>query len=142
MGKKDEPRKAIGLIGWVDPKLVHKSVPDDGEITDTPQSESRPTQITESPERTTSNMAQNESSGASLIRKSLNRYDLSSTAQEILMASWRSGTTKQYRTYLNKRKNYCFKHEVDLSNPDLKHPIEFLVSLYKSLIYDGEYICL
>ena len=66
------------------------------------------------------------------FRKSLERYDLSSSAQEILMASWRSGTSKQYQSYLNRWKSYCQEHNVDLFNPDLKYPIEFLVSLYKT----------
>ena len=48
------------------------------------------------------------------------------------MASWRSGTEKQYRSYLDRWKIYCSEHKVDLFNPDLKHPIEFLVSLYKT----------
>ena len=77
-------------------------------------------------------MEQIESSGVPLIRKSLDRYDLSSSAQGILMASWRAGTTKQYQTYLDRWKIYCKEHNVDLFDPDLKHPIEFLVSLYKA----------
>ena len=48
------------------------------------------------------------------------------------MASWRSGTTKQYRTYLNKWENYCLERKVDLLNLDLKQPIKFLASLYKT----------
>ena len=48
------------------------------------------------------------------------------------MASWRSGTTKQYQNYLDRWKKYCQEHKVDLFNPALKHPIEFLVSLYQA----------
>ena len=77
-------------------------------------------------------MDKTESFGMSLIRKSLERYDLSPSAQEILMASWRPGTSKQYQSYLNRWKSYCQEHNVDLFNPDLKYPIEFLVSLYKT----------
>ena len=70
----------------VNSKLVHQSIPNYEETTDTPQSQSGATQITESTKRTTSNMEQSEPSGVPLIRKSLDRYDLSPSAQEILMA--------------------------------------------------------
>ena len=111
----------------VDPKLVRQSVPKL-----VPQSQSGTAQITESTKRTTSNMEQSEPSGVHLIRMSLDRYDLSPSAREILMASWRSGTTKQYQTYLDRWKKFSQEHKVDLFNPGLKHPIEFLVSLYKA----------
>ena len=132
---KDPERQGRGdlcFAGLVNPKLVRQSVPNDEETTDTPQSQSGATQITESTKRTTSNMEQSEPSGVPLIRKSLDRYDLSPSAREILMASWRSGTTKQYQTFLDRWKKFCQEHKVDLFNPDLKHPIEFLVSLYKA----------
>ena len=70
-------------------------------------------------------------SGLPLVRESLSRYNLSSSARDILMASWRPGTTKQYQTYLDRWRNYCHNHNVDVFNPDLKDSIEFLVSLYK-----------
>lgn len=35
-----------------------------------------------------------------LFRKKLNNKNLSSTAEEIVLASWRSGTGEQYHSYL------------------------------------------
>ena len=129
---EQQGREDLCFTGLVDSKLVRQSVPNDKETTDTLQSQSGATQITESTKRTTSNMEQSEPSGVPLIRKSIDRYDLSPSAREILMASWRSGTTKQYQTYLDRWKKYCQEHKVDLFNTVLKHPIEFLVSLYKA----------
>ena len=40
--------------------------------------------------------------GDALIGKKLDSYGLSSSARDIIMASWRQGTTKQYTTYLTK----------------------------------------
>lgn len=77
-------------------------------------------------------MAEIEPHGVSLIRESLDRYILSSTAKDILAASWRSGTTKQYQTYLHKWQQYCNDHNLDRFEPGMENAIEFLVSLYTS----------
>ena len=77
-------------------------------------------------------MGKTKSSGLPLVRKSLDRYELSSRAKDILMASWRSGTTKQYQTYLGKWQDFCNKHELDTIEPGIENAIEFLVSLYNS----------
>ncbi len=77
-------------------------------------------------------MAQNESAHLSLIRQSLDKHDLSSSAKEILMASWRQGTSKQYKTYLDRWQAYCNEHHLDVFKPRLNNSIEFLVSLYNS----------
>ena len=48
-------------------------------------------------------------------------------AQEVLMASWRTGTTKQYHTYLKKWLLYCKENAADVFQPG----VEFLVSLFR-----------
>ena len=48
------------------------------------------------------------------------------------MASWRSGTTKQYQTYLAKWQAFCNEHKLDTFAPGIENAIEFLVSLYNS----------
>jgi len=37
-----------------------------------------------------------------IIRKSLESKSISGHSAEILLAAWRSGTQKQYHTYINK----------------------------------------
>ena len=48
------------------------------------------------------------------------------------MASWRTGTCKQYETYLRRWLDYCHNNGVDVCQPELNRAIEFLVSLYHS----------
>ena len=79
-----------------------------------------------------SDLAQAEPPRMSLIRERLNKYALSPTAKEVLMASWRDGTSKQYHTYLNKWNQYCRDKNIDVFEPGVTNGIEFLVSLYKS----------
>ena len=47
-----------------------------------------------------------------LIRKKLNNKNLSSTAEEIIMASWRSGTGKQYHSYLERWEKFCSQNAI------------------------------
>lgn len=40
--------------------------------------------------------------GLSLIRQTLTGHGISTKAKDIIMASWRTGTTKQYEVYLKR----------------------------------------
>lgn len=77
-------------------------------------------------------MAQTEPPNLSLIRESLAKYNLSSSAKDVLMASWREGTSKQYHTYLKRWRQYCDDKDIDLFQPGVHNGVEFLVSLYKA----------
>ena len=77
-------------------------------------------------------MAQTEPPSLSLIRESLAKYNLSSSAKDVLMASWREGTSKQYHTYLKRWRQYCDDKDIDLFQPGVHNGVEFLVSLYKA----------
>ena len=59
-------------------------------------------QVTKQPTRNTPNLAQTESTCLSLIREGLAKYQLSSSAKDVLLASWGRGTSKPYQTYLGK----------------------------------------
>lgn len=50
---------------------------------------------------------------------------------DIVLASWRLGTAKQYSVYLKKWKVYCDKKNLDSFNPGIIPAIEFLGSLHK-----------
>ena len=93
--------------GLVNSKLARPGISNDEKTTGTSQSKPRLTQTAELSKGTTSNVDKNESVCVPLIRKSLERYDLSSSAQETLMASWISGTSKQYR-----RKSYSIARKI------------------------------
>ena len=77
-------------------------------------------------------MAQTEPPSLSLIRESLAKYNLSSSAKDVLMASWREGTSKQYHTYLKRWRQYCDDKDIDVFQPGVYNGVEFLVSLYKA----------
>ena len=75
-------------------------------------------------------MEQAHTNGVPLIRVSLDNYGLSPSAQEVLMASWRTGTTKQYQTYLKKWLSYCKENAVDVFRPGVTQGVEFFVSRF------------
>ena len=56
---------------------------------------------------------------------------LSQCVKDVLMASWREGTSKQYQTYLNKWQQYCRERNIDVFEPSIDNGIEFIVSLHK-----------
>ena len=70
--------------------------------------------------------------GMSLIRERLDQHSFSTTTKEILLCSWRSGTRKQYNTYLNKWEWYCEEKKLLKFNPGLDQAIEFLTFLFES----------
>ena len=112
--------------------LVFQSSGDAETGTNLPQSKKGPTPVTKSSRGSTPNLAQTEPPSLSLIRESLAKYNLSSSAKAVLMASWREGTSKQYHTYLKRWRQYCDDKDIDLFQPGVHDGVEFLVSLYKA----------
>lgn len=73
-----------------------------------------------------------------LIREAVNQYNLLENANNILMASWRTGTTKQYKTYLTKWQSHCKANGLDTFKPGLEKAIDFLSYLFQEgLNYSG-----
>ena len=68
--------------------------------------------------------------GMSAIRNSFRQYNVSKEVIEVLMASWRPGTKKQYSTYLNKWLEFCSKRKIDYSSPKISEAVEFLMTLH------------
>ena len=66
-----------------------------------------------------------------LIRKKLNNKNLSSTAEDIIMASWRSGTGKQYHSYLERWEKFCSQNAILENKASVENGRELLASLYK-----------
>ena len=69
--------------------------------------------------------------GMQIIRKSLEGENISGHSADIILASWRSGTQKQYQTYINKWLNYCCERELDSLHPSLADVIQFFTSLFE-----------
>jgi len=66
-----------------------------------------------------------------LIRKKLNNKKLSTVAKDIIMASWRSGTGKQYHSYLGRWEKFCAQKAIPEEDASVEHGIDFLASLYE-----------
>ena len=47
------------------------------------------------------------SRGLPLIRDTLNTRNISKEAKDIIMASWRTGTSKQYQVYIERWSQFC-----------------------------------
>ena len=66
-----------------------------------------------------------------LVRKTLNTKNLSSAAKEIIMASWRPGTGKQYHSYLGRWEKFCAQKTIVVEEASVENGIDFLASLYE-----------
>ena len=84
--------------------------------------------------RSPSNEQELTSHSLSLVRKKLinTNNQLSNASQDIILASWRDGTAKQYKTYLVRWEAYCNSNNLDMFNPGIKNVTEFLTDIFKS----------
>ncbi|XP_031568824.1 uncharacterized protein LOC116303435 [Actinia tenebrosa] len=73
-----------------------------------------------------------ESSRLPSVRKILERVPISRKANEIIMASWRSSTCKQYQSYLTRWEHYCADNNIDPHNASIENGINFLTHLYEN----------
>ena len=70
--------------------------------------------------------------GLSLIRQTLIGHGLSTKAKDIIMASWRTGTTKQYDVYLKRWEQFCQSKGIDRLDASVENGIDFLATLFTS----------
>ena len=76
--------------------------------------------------------------GLSLIRTGLAGGNISTRAQEIMLKSWREGTQKQYRVYLQKWISFCRGRHTDPVQLTVAAAVDFLTELLDSgLGYSG-----
>ena len=57
---------------------------------------------------------------------------MSQTATDIIMASWRSGTSKQYQTYLKRGEKYCQSKGLGKFEATVENGIDFLATLFSA----------
>jgi len=76
-------------------------------------------------------MGETKPSCLPLVRKHLDNIGMSDTARDIIMASWRKTTSKQYHTYLTRWEQYCSENSIDPLRATIQHGIEFLTHLYQ-----------
>lgn len=70
--------------------------------------------------------------GMSYIRDRLQNRGISEKTSKILMASWRCGTQKQYKTYIKKWILYCAERKTNKFLPSVEFVLEFLTYLYEA----------
>ena len=90
---------------------------------------------TDPPEQSRSNTSTVSASRANnlpLVWKCLEEQGISAGASNIIVQSWRQGTAKQYRSYLQKWELYCNKRKIDPIHPTILDGINFLSSLFES----------
>ena len=65
-----------------------------------------------------------------LVRRLLACQGLSKEGSEIIGKSWRSGTAKQYWTYLQKWDLFCSRRNIDPLHPPIQEGINFVAELF------------
>ena len=70
--------------------------------------------------------------GLSLVRESLCEKGLREKTLEIIMASWRDSTQKQYAGYLQKWQRFCSGQKVDTLLPPVEEVLHFLTELLEA----------
>jgi hypothetical protein len=50
---------------------------------------------------------------------------------DVIMASWRESTKKQYRTYLTRWKQFCAERHINWANATVEQGIDFLANLFE-----------
>ena len=74
--------------------------------------------------------------GVSCLRRSFERYNLSTEVVDFIMESWRKGTKKQYSTYINQWVEFCNHRQISHNSPEMKDTLQFLMMLVnKGLSY-------
>ena len=75
---------------------------------------------------------QDSVNGLSSIQQALEDINISKRATDIVKASWRSGTKKQYTTNVKKWFSYCDKRKINHFQTNLISVIDFLSELYEN----------
>ena len=79
----------------------------------------------------TSTHAQAETGGIQdNIKHALKTQGIADAPTKLILASWRSGTTKQYATYVKKWSTFCSKKGVDPPTAKVATVLEFLAALF------------
>ena len=80
--------------------------------------------------RPTSSGQQTETDGLLLIRGALTERGLSCQAIDLILASWRLSTQKQYLTYIHKWVKFCNRANLDIFTIEITYILEFLTGLF------------
>ena len=71
-----------------------------------------------------------EASGHAAVRESLQAEGLTDDIIDIILASWRASTHRQYKTYIQKWVNFCNSEQTSLFSPSVNDVLTFLSKLF------------
>lgn len=114
-----------------DTSLVSLSHADVRGATDNSPSSHTPPATTRETRETTSTSQNPNATSLPLFREQLQKLGLSPDTIDILMASWRKSTGKQYATYLSQWVTYCKNKQLDVTHATINDGLDFLTLLYK-----------
>ena len=98
--------------------------------TSTTSNEQRHSVLTQQTTGTPPTPQETMSDSMSLVRRYLKGKGLSATSTTVMEQFWRSGTRKQYATYLQKWQRYCSSRDIDSLHPSVEDGINFLAELH------------
>ena len=110
--------------------LVSQDESDVNQKTSTSTQGRIPSTVATQPDQAPPSMAQTSNDGMSLVRARLRQQNISKRACDIIMESWRLGTTKLYQVYLDKWRNFATERNENSIHPSVASVIDFLTQLH------------
>ena len=98
---------------------------------DNPLSRETPPEITRETRGTTPTTQITFVASMPLVREQLQKLGLSSGTIDIIMASWRKSTGKQYTTYLSRWLTYCNDKKLNVTHATVNNGLDFLTLLFQ-----------
>lgn len=108
----------------------------DTNLVSSPAAASSGSALSHPTEPTTSTSQEPGLSGMSYVRECFRRMQIPADVTQVLTASWRKGTQRQYATYLQKWVAFCSEREVDCLAPSLNDAVNTRNN--KGLSYSGK----
>ena len=82
-------------------------------------------------QKSTPSPCKNGVNGLLHIRESYEARGISESTCNLLMASWRPGTQKQYQVYIQKWSHFCTQRKVNHNQPTVEQALDFFAHLYE-----------
>ena len=82
-------------------------------------------------QQSTPSSCKNGVNGLLHIRESYEARGISESTCNLLMASWRPGTQKQYQVYIQKWSHFCTRRKINHNQPTVEQALDFFTHLYE-----------
>ncbi|XP_045135592.1 uncharacterized protein LOC123518690 [Portunus trituberculatus] len=89
------------------------------------------------PSRTTPSFGTHKSHGMQIVRETFRKQGISAEGTDIIMASWKPGTARQYRPHISRWTQFCNRRHINPLNPTVTCVINFLTeSFHRNVGYE------